>query len=227
MTIGLTNAARGLSNEQVLIYRVATKFEGGGYARYDLEMGKPIRRLAELLAKVSGGSRGGVGGLSAAYSALVNTYSKMLINYNLHTHTTAPGYYPGTSNKHVHDIGTDNSPVPIVITGSHTHAGGNASEESSHTHSVTIKMHTHDLAHTHTVSGAGTGTGLSGLVVQHLDNAGGVSTAFASGAGSAHSHTTADTGSENSHTHGMYSSTQEEYGTGHIHYSGAPYVEPA
>jgi len=213
MVIGLTNAARSLTNERLVIYRIATKFLGAGYASYSLQLGKPKELLADLVARAVGGSKGGVGGLSNALQTMKNTYEAKMEEYELHTHTV-----PETG-EHTHEVNT------TPPNSAHSHTGGNTGTESAHTHNVTIKYYTQDLSHTHTTkSGDDTGPALSGVGVRNLDNAGGASTVFASGAGSSHSHTTAATGSEQAHTHQVNITILN--GGEHTHYTGAPYVEP-
>lgn len=201
MTILLTNAARGLSDESLVIYRVTTRFEGGGYARYDLEMGKSVRRLSEILAKAVGGSRGGVGGLSAAYQELVNTYEEQLTAYEAHTHTLSITGYT-----HRHGIAGETT---LATTASHTHGltGDHAHEVSMG--SLETGAASAGTAHTHTfygVNASGTG-GMTG------------STMAAGSGGASHTHGIGQVAA--------YVYTYDD--SAHTHpssVSGAPYVAP-
>jgi len=243
-TINLTDSSRGL-NENVEIQRLTMKLIGAGQAEWEVEMGKFIPRLPDLIAEASRG--GGGGGKKQEeeeiewedfedddYLPHVHTYDKTdtptASGGSSHTHgfsgTTAGGSShshtlsgnTGTESTHSHGVSGDTGGGS-----SHSHSvnvHGSTTSSDCHDHSGTTSSNG-DPAHTHTITVGGythdhSYTEVSTPTGSENIHAHAFATITTSDGGHSHSLSSGGVSGESGHTHG-YSGTTASGGGSHTH----------
>ncbi|HUT58795.1 MAG TPA: hypothetical protein VNA25_13190, partial [Phycisphaerae bacterium] len=178
-TITLTDASRGISGNYE-IQRLTTRLHGAGTARFEVEMGKFIPRLPELITEAwrSGGSGGGGKPIDDwepfdpdDFTLHVHEYDKTDTPTSVESDDHSHYYYSSNANQtHTHTLTTGNqsaghthdvSGTTNAQSASHTHdvSGTTGTQSGDHAHASGSLAAANESAHTHTITVYSTNSG--------------------------------------------------------------------